>query len=64
MNFKRRYYLFMTRKPIPIKNLEPLFVYNYDGAEIEISDCEKDIDKTVREILKKMREEDKWRITN
>lgn len=59
MNFNRRYYLFMTRKLIPIKNLEPIFVYNYDGAEIEISDCEMAIDKAVREILKKMREEDK-----
>lgn len=38
MNLKRRYYLFMTRKPIHINKLEPLFVYNYDGAEIEISD--------------------------
>lgn len=55
MNFNRRYYLFMTRKPIPIKKLEPLFVYNYDGAEIEISDCEKAIDKAIREIIKKMR---------
>lgn len=52
MNFKRRYYLFMTKKTIPIKELEPILVYNYDGAEIETDSVEKIIDEVVGEILK------------
>lgn len=55
MNFKRRYYLFMTRKTIPLKKIEPIFVYNYEGAEIEVDEHEVVIDKKVKEMMKRLR---------